>query len=131
VKALRVGDAVYTIGPLACPRCGQSDHTRASYGIVQLHCTGKRCRVRWVALRLPPGVTGETLLDLYGEAVARAVHGALCPDADGCSQDALAAWVLPIPTTAPYYLQRIPDTPEPLMGWMRADHMLRSLMGAK
>jgi hypothetical protein len=131
MKPLRVGDALYTIGVLACPRCGRPDHTRDSFGIVTLHCTGKRCRVRWVALRLPPGSTGETLLHLYGEAVARAVHGALCPDADGCSQDALAAWVLPIPATIAYYLQRIPDTPEPLMGWHRADVMLRSLMGSR
>jgi hypothetical protein len=122
-----VGSALYTIGALACMRCGRRDHTRDSFGVMTLSCGGARCRVRWVALRLPPGSTGQQLLDLYGEDVARAFHGLLCPESDGCSQDALSAWTLPIPTTDAQYLQRLSDSPEPAMGWHRAHTLLAAL----
>lgn len=132
MKPVRVDGAVYTVGPLACLVCGLLEHTaKDAVGIVTLVCAGKRCRKRWVALRLPPGTTGRQLVELYGPTVARALHRAVCPESDGCSPEALAAWVLPISATAPAYLQRLPDTPEPLIGWHRADHMLRSLMGSR
>lgn len=131
MRPVRVGEALYTIGSLHCLCCGASDHTRDAVGIMTLTCQGKRCRKRWLALRLPPGTTGAVLLELYGEDVTRAIHRAVCPDADGCSADALAAWVIPISSTAPQYLQRLPDIPEPLIGWHRADRMLRSLMGSR
>lgn len=130
MRPIRVGDATFTIGPLACMRCGRKQH-REFYGIERLPCDGKQCRASWLALRLPPGTTGQQIVELYGEAVADALHRAVCPNADGCSQDALRAWILPIPSTGGTYLQRLPDTPEPLVGWLRADSMLRSLMGAR
>jgi hypothetical protein len=129
MRPVRVADALYTIGGLCCLHCGRRDHTRSAVGILHLTCTGKACRKPWVALRLPPGTTGAQILELYGELVARAIHRAVCPDADGCSSDALAAWVLPISATDPVYLQRLPDVPEPVVGWHKAGSMLRSLMG--
>jgi hypothetical protein len=131
MRPIRVGEALYTVGPLACMHCGAPDHTRDAVGLLTLTCSGKRCRKRWLALRLPPGTTGAVLLELYGEDVARAIHRAVCPDADGCSRDALEAWILPISATIAQYLQRLPDIPEPLIGWYRADRMLRSLMGQR
>lgn len=130
MRSIRFGSSVYAIGPLACLRCRRPSPD-AAYGITRHVCSGSRCRAVWEAVRLPPGTTGAQLLELYGSDVARAIHGALCPESDGCSTDALAAWVLPIPSTVPTYLQRLPDTPEPLIGWHRADHMLRSLMGSR
>jgi hypothetical protein len=131
VRPIRVADAIYTVGPLFCMHCGKPDHTRDAVGIVTLTCSSKVCRKRWLALRLPPGTTGAQLLELYGEAVARAIHRAVCPQHDPCSVDALTAWVLPISPTIAQYLQRMPDVPEPLIGWHRADRMLRSLMGSR
>src|SRR5881398_2417051 len=104
MRPVRVGDALYTVGPLSCMHCGAPDHTRDVVGLLTLTCSGKRCRKRWLALRLPPGTTGAVLLELYAEDVTRAIHKAVCPDADGCSNDALAAWILPISATAAAYL---------------------------
>jgi hypothetical protein len=67
---------------------------------------------------------------LYGADVASALHRAFCPNADGCSVDALEAWVLPISPILPTYLQRLPDVPEHAIGWHRAGSMLRLLLGA-
>ena len=126
MKPIRVGEATYQIGGLACPRCGRRQH-KEFFGVAKLSCDGKTCRVGWTAIRLPPGVTGAQIVDLYGEKVCDALHREVCPESDGCSQDALRAWILPIPSTVPTYLMQMPDTPEPLMGWHRADRMMRSL----
>ena len=129
MKPVRVRDALYTIGALRCLVCGQlAHHTPDAVGILTVVCEGKRCRKRRLAVRLPPGTTGAVLVELYGAEVADALHRALCPESDACSVDALEAWVLPISASCAVYLQRMPDTPEPTIGWARAQAMIHSLM---
>jgi hypothetical protein len=131
VKPVRVGLAVYVVGPLACPRCGRADRTHlSSIGILRLACDGTHCRAGWEAVRLPPGATGQQLIDAYGLDVARAVILALRPHDDAMSDDALALAPVPLADPlVPQYLHRMPDTPEPPMGWRRAAGILHSIMG--
>lgn len=115
------------IGPLRCPACARWVRADA-VGVVSLACEGSRCRKRWEAVRLPPGTTGVQLVALYGLDVARALYGALA--AHAASDAVLRAWVIPIPSQAAYYVQRLPDVPEQSIGWHRASSILRALLGA-
>jgi hypothetical protein len=114
VKPIRVGAALYVVGPLQCPRCGRRDVAHhEGYGILRQTCDGKACRASWVAIRLPPGATAAHLEHAFGLEVARAIGTAFVVGADAAT-----------------YAQRAPDVPEPLMGWHRAASILFSLMGA-
>lgn len=114
MKAVRVGAALYAVGPLACPRCGRRDTAhRDGYGILRQTCEGKHCHVSWEAIRLPPGATMQQLEPLFGVEVA----GVL-------AEHPLFGVEV---STEPVYAQRAPDTPEPLMGWRRASAILFSL----
>jgi hypothetical protein len=127
VGPVRVRHAVYTVGPLACLHCfRQPPELARVYGIVDVHCRG--CRKRWHAVRLPPWATGQHLIEVYGRSVARALHREFRPDDDGCSDDALALFPVPVSREIPTFLQRMADRGEPAMEWHRARTIFTSLM---
>jgi hypothetical protein len=41
MRPIRVGEALYTVGPLACMHCGAPDHTRDAVGLLTLSSTGR------------------------------------------------------------------------------------------
>lgn len=111
MKPVRVGSALYVVGPLACPRCNRPAYESA-IGILRLTCEGSRCHQSWTAIRLPPGATRTLVFELYGEVVVEALR-----------LDSLAPLVYA--TDGPTYLQRAPDQPEPLMGWREAQAVMQ------
>lgn len=114
MRPVRVGSALYVVGPLACPRCRRPAH-EAAIGILRLTCEGATCHQSWTAIRLPPGSTSTILEELYGADVAVALGA-----------DSLAPLVFAIDGAV--YLQRAPDSPEPLMGWREARSVLDRVM---
>lgn len=116
MTALRIGAVLYTVGPLACPRCGKRVEHQDGYGVQRLTCGGKVCRRSWEAVRLPPGTTATQLEAVFGRDMALAMS-------ERWAQDGTIA----VDATEPTYAQRSPDTPEPLMGWHRASAILFSL----
>lgn len=130
MKPARVGSALYLVGALQCPRCGRRDLAHLEgIGIFRPTCTGKRCRASWTAVRLPPGCTGRQLIDVIGPLAARIVLVALDPQNGPCSDMELEVIVVPGAAQEALYVQRAPDTPEPLMGWRQAQQIMNSLMG--
>jgi hypothetical protein len=129
MNAVRVGAAVYLLGPLACPRCGRRDPTHLDgYGIFRPTCRGKQCRCSWTAVRLPPGVTAAQLADTIGGPAAVALLTELGTLKPGYTLADLRTAVVPGGAQEALYVQRAPDTPEPLMGWHQATTILNSLM---
>lgn len=112
MRPVRVGSALYAVGPLACPRCNRPAYESA-IGILRLTCEGSKCHQSWTAIRLPPGVTGAVLVSLYGSDVSVAV---------------LETAPRALEAEGPLYAQRAPDRPEPLMGWREAREVLDTLM---